>query len=262
MIARTSLLLLLPIVAAFALTRRRRITAVIGMATFSLLLSGVYLLLYAPDVAVTEAAIGAALVTFIYVLAIRRTGRLVVVGDEAPGLLEREGERIIGLEHAILTGFAKHLGLDLVVHFLPSAEARAVLRRGEADLAAGGIVARHLEEGLRASSGFLETAFFDVAGPGPHGAEAGPPPSPTYFVDVLDAVREGRQLTATFDLARFLALSRLDLSRYRVRRLPGTEQYVFALQESNTELARRLEAFLLDLRASGRLETLRARYIQ
>ena len=58
MIARTTLLLLLPFVAAFSLTRKRRIVAVIGMGMFSLILAAVYLLLNAPDVAITEAAIG------------------------------------------------------------------------------------------------------------------------------------------------------------------------------------------------------------
>lgn len=261
MIARTSLLVLLPVVAIFALTRRRRIVAVIGMATFSLLLSSVYLLLYAPDVAITEAAIGAALVTFIYVLAIRRTGRLVVVCDEAPGLLEREGGRIVGLEHAILTRFSRHLGLDLVVRFVPSEEAREMLGRGEADLAAGGIVAAQIEEGLCASTGFLETAFFHIEGPLPLTADRTVVP-PAYFADLVEAIRHGRRVCVTLDLARFLAVSRLDLSRYRVSRLPGNDQYVFALQAENTELRRRLEAFLSDLRESGRLERLHERYVR
>ena len=56
MIARTVLLLLLPIIAAVALTRRRRLACVIGMGLLSLVLAATYLLLHAPDVAVTEAA--------------------------------------------------------------------------------------------------------------------------------------------------------------------------------------------------------------
>ncbi len=260
MIARTSLLLLLPVVAVFSLSRRRRIVAVIGMGAFSLLLSGVYLLLYAPDVAVTEAAIGAALVTFIYVLAIRKTGRLVVVGDEAPGLLQREGERITGLEQAILALFARHLGLDLVVHLLPPDEARGALWRGEADIEAGGIVSTQVGEEFLASSGFLETAFFRVEGPrADHmGSTAGTYP---YFSDLLEAIRQGRRCAVALDLARFLRVSRLDLSGYRVTRLPGIHQYVFLLPKAGTELHRQLEAFLSDLRKSGRLAALVRRYV-
>jgi uncharacterized MnhB-related membrane protein len=259
-IAQTSLLILLPIVAVFSLTRRRRVVAVIGMGSFSLLLSAVYLLLHAPDVAVTEAAIGAALVTFIYVLAIRKTGRLVAVGDEAPGLLEREGDQINGLEHAILHAFARHLGMDLIVHLSSAQDARDALERGEADIGAGGIVSSDTDRRVLATSGFLETAFFRVEGPGTRQGSANAAAGTTVS-DVTDAIRAGRPCAVTLDLARFMAVSRLDLSAYRVSRLPDMDQYVFLVATGNEELHRQLEAFLTDLKRSGRLATLVRRYI-
>jgi len=48
MIVLLVLLSLLPVLAAFALSRRRRFTAIVGMGLFSLILSAVYLLLHAP----------------------------------------------------------------------------------------------------------------------------------------------------------------------------------------------------------------------
>ena len=61
--------------AALAVWLRDLLAAVIALAAASLLLSLEFYLLQAPDVAIAEAGIGAALTTAIYVLAIRRTRR-------------------------------------------------------------------------------------------------------------------------------------------------------------------------------------------
>jgi uncharacterized MnhB-related membrane protein len=260
-IARTTLLALLPLIAVFALTRRRRLTAVIGMGVFSLILSAVYFLLHAPDVAITEAAIGAALVTFIYVLAIRKTGRLVVVGDEAPGLLEREGDRITGLEQEILASFSKHLGLDLMIRFLPRREVKGALLRGEADIAAGGIV--NLDAGARPrkTEGYLPTGLFRIATEDPAAPNQAQETEWIYFSDVLEAIRAQEEGVYTLDLARFIAVSRFDLSGYKVERLPGSFSYVFLLSPDRKELHQRLSAHLERLRESGELdEMIRRRF--
>ena len=51
------------------------VAAVVAMGLVSLLASILYLLLAAPDVAMTEAAIGAGLSTFIFLYAIKKTSR-------------------------------------------------------------------------------------------------------------------------------------------------------------------------------------------
>lgn len=61
--------------AALAVWLRDLLAAVIALAASSLLLSLEFYLLQAPDVAIAEAGIGAALTTAIYVLAIRKTRR-------------------------------------------------------------------------------------------------------------------------------------------------------------------------------------------
>lgn len=260
MIARTTLLMFLPLIAVFALTRKRRLAAVIGMGMFSLILSAVYLLLHAPDVAITEAAIGAALVTFIYVLAIRKTGRLVVVGDEVPGLLEREGDRITGLEQEILASFSKHLGLDLVIHFLPRHEVKGALLRGEADIAAGGII--HVDAGdrLLAAQGHLPTGLFHLTREDAAEPKQAQETEWIYFSDVLEAIRAREKGAYTLDLARFIAVSRLDLSGYAVERLPDSFSYIFLLSPDREELHKRLNAHLDRLRQSGELSEMIRRY--
>jgi multicomponent Na+:H+ antiporter subunit A len=76
MIIVVSLLVLAMLVAAVAaLIYRDLLSAVIASCLVSLLASILFFFLQAPDVAMAEASIGAALVTAILVIAIRRTKR-------------------------------------------------------------------------------------------------------------------------------------------------------------------------------------------
>ena len=72
----TIVLLLLHIVtAAMALHSRDLVNSVIYMAIFGLLSSLLYFYLHAPDVSLTEAAVGAGVSTFIYIWLVHKTGR-------------------------------------------------------------------------------------------------------------------------------------------------------------------------------------------
>jgi len=257
------LVLLLPVVAGMALLQRRRLYAVIGMAVFSLLLSAVYLLAAAPDVAITEAAIGAALVTFIYVLALRKTGRLVVAASEVPGLIQREGKETSGLEWVILQRLAHVLGLDLVVRFVPTEEIAPMVLRGEADIGAGGLIGSDVEGDVLVAPYPLPTARFRVSGPtGCVPVDPAAPDHPTgYLADLVAAVRKGQPTVTTLDLARLLALSRYDLTAYRVDRLEGSPEYAFLVSKRNPNAHARLVMLIDELHSSGRLDRLIGRFI-
>lgn len=70
------LLVLLVLIAAIAASIfKDLISAVIAAALVSLIAAILFYLLQAPDVAMAEAAIGAALVTVVFIIAIRRTKR-------------------------------------------------------------------------------------------------------------------------------------------------------------------------------------------
>ena len=76
MIIFVSLLVLVMLAAAIAaLIFRDLLSAVIASCLVSLLASILFLFLQAPDVAMAEASIGAALITAVFVIAIRRTNR-------------------------------------------------------------------------------------------------------------------------------------------------------------------------------------------
>jgi len=68
-------LVLIVIGAALAVWFKDLLSSVIALAAASLLVALEFYLLQAPDVAIAEAGIGAALTTAIYVIAIRRTAR-------------------------------------------------------------------------------------------------------------------------------------------------------------------------------------------
>jgi len=259
MTARWVLLALLPFVAGIALLQRRRLYAIIGMGLFSLLLASVFFLSHAPDVAITEAAIGAALATFIYVLAIRKTGRLTVAASEVPGLIERVGEEISGLEWEILDRAAASLGLDLIVRFQPLEDVKTSLLRGEADVGAGGLIPIEENERLLQTPEHLPTARFRVWGPAEE-ASSRLAPFRGDLSDLIDTARRGAPLAVELDLARFLAVSRYNLDAYRVAKDEDALSYTFLVSASQPDIHRRLTNLLTDLRSSGDLETMIRRH--
>lgn len=63
------------IAAIAAIYLKDLVAAVIAAGTVSLFASVLYLVMAAPDVAITEAAIGAGISTLVFIIAIRRTTR-------------------------------------------------------------------------------------------------------------------------------------------------------------------------------------------
>ncbi len=67
--------IVLIIAAVFAVYQKDLLLAVIGTSAVSVVLSVLFYILQAPDVALTEAAIGVALTTIIFVITIKKTKR-------------------------------------------------------------------------------------------------------------------------------------------------------------------------------------------
>ena len=70
-----TLVVLMVLAAIFAIVKKDLLLAVIGTSVISVILSVLFYLLQAPDVALTEAAIGVALSTIIFVITIKKTDR-------------------------------------------------------------------------------------------------------------------------------------------------------------------------------------------
>lgn len=67
--------ILLIVAAVFAIAKRDLVLATVATSVISLILSVFYFILQAPDVALTEAAIGVALTTIIFIVTIKNTKR-------------------------------------------------------------------------------------------------------------------------------------------------------------------------------------------
>ncbi|MBN1858386.1 DUF4040 domain-containing protein [Candidatus Bipolaricaulota bacterium] len=254
------LLFALPMVALFALSRHRALTGIIAMGVLSFLLAAVYALQGAPDVAVAEAAIGAALVTLIYVLAVRRTGRLVIVAADVPTLFHRQGNELVGLEYDLLARFAEEEHLELMVHFVSPQEVADAVKNGNAEVGAGGMVSFD-RKGCLTTQEHLETALFAVGG---QDQEAPPPWIDAELEQLAGSLRKGKRVCVTLDLARFLALGGdvIGTDRVQVRRLPELHSYQFLIAQDCQELQVKLNRYLERLRNSGELDTLIQRHLR
>jgi len=79
--------------------------------TFS---SGAYLFMGAPDVSFASFALGAAFTTFVFLISIRKTGKLTVAYLEAPYMItENENGEIWGFEFDVLKEYANSSNMDL-----------------------------------------------------------------------------------------------------------------------------------------------------
>lgn len=255
------LLALLPPIAVLALFQHRRILAVLGISVFSLLLAAVFLFAGAPDVAITEAAIGAALSTFVYVLAIRRSGRLVVAACDVPGLVHEERGTVAGLEVDLLERVARSAGLELVVQLMPPDEVLAAVRRGDADVGAGGLLAGDEAAGLCTAPVHLRTAQFAVRRRGARDDAGAPHPFRGEMSDLIGSACRGEPLAVELDLARLLALVRSSAANLDVTRKPGEFGYAFVVAERQRDLLRRLAAEVNLLLRDGSVEGWAGRHL-
>ena len=97
----TPLLILLVICAVAVSAQRKLLAAVIIFMSYSMIMSIVWLLLRAPDLAITEAAVGAGITSVLFFIALRRLGLLkrsiredmAEVEEHFAGRMEREEER-------------------------------------------------------------------------------------------------------------------------------------------------------------------------
>ena len=256
--------------AAVALTRRRLLWGVAVLGVHSLVLAGLHFTLAAPDVALTEAAIGFGLVTFVYLLAIRRTGRIVVAAVPCPPLLYPQGEGGAGLLWELLERLAAHTHRELELRWLDRAEVPGVLATSEADLACGDIIPTGAESAFPQVE-TIPTRIVRVQwGEGPCGAIRGSqeaallPGEGKLFPSreaLHDALERGEIERAVVNLVevRSLYLSRR-LGEATVEPL-AEAQFAVLFAPDEEELARALTDVIGELKAGGEWEELLRRHL-
>ncbi|RLE32354.1 hypothetical protein DRJ24_06660, partial [Candidatus Acetothermia bacterium] len=99
-------------------------------------------------------------------------------------------------------------------------------------------------------AGYLATSLVRI-GRGSRGPE---PPYTGYFSELLESIREGKEITATLDLARFIEAMRSGLTGFELERLPGEREYAFLVSRKREGLHAKLEGYLRELRVGGKLD--------
>ncbi|HCZ05626.1 MAG TPA: hypothetical protein DHV12_00575 [Thermotogae bacterium] len=133
---------LLPLTALITVLQRKLLHGIIARGMFGLSASLVYAFLGAPDVAVTEALMGALLVTFLYVVVVKSTGVLRVGFMTLHPMIEEINGETEGLEADILKTFCREYHLKSEFHkFDDEKEMEEALKEGRIDVACGGLMA-------------------------------------------------------------------------------------------------------------------------
>ncbi len=289
MLAFTLLLLGL---AVAVLVQERLLNAVILLGVFSLISSAVYFLVGAPDLAVTEGAIGVAFVTFIYVLALSDQGKLHVIAEEIPPFLFQEKGKLRGAELEILQEFAEDSSLDLEIEFVSPEEFGSKVGGRRADLVAGAYFSGFLSgEGLSDTVGFNEARLTRVALSGEESGKFGVLPELTFVESQLETLEESKkERIGKNDLVKFESLDdmveaynggeikgffadsgRVSNALYRINtelrersktNAIGDIEYCFAVSSEDEELLDRLDNYLKNLKRKGEVDELLDRYFR
>ena len=263
------------------LLQQRLLNAVILLGVFSLVSSVVYFLAGAPDVAVTEGAIGVAFVTFIYVLALSDQGKLHVIAEEVRPFLFQEKGELKGAELELLRGFAREMSLELEVEFVGHQELTSLVGGRRADLIAGAYFSEYISrEGLESSNSYYSAQLTKIHNPETeHQGSVGilkdfdlreVPGSSSANIVQFDSIDGLIKAYSNDQIGGFIADSgRMSSSLYRLNsRLRekskvhtlGEVNYVFAIAEKEQDLVEKMNEYLRDLKNSGELSRILSEY--
>lgn len=273
-------LILLFALSIAVLFQKRLLNSVILLGVFSLVSSVIYYFAGAPDVAVTEGAIGVAFVTFIYVLALSDQGKLHVLAEEIPPFLFQEKGKLKGIEYEILEEFANSMDLDLEVEFVSHEKLISQSSNQIADIVAGAFLKDFSSSSnLSTTKSFHKEQLAKVKSTNRKG-EIGTlhgisPPESTgkgadkfeifsSLDDLVKAYSKKRIAGFVADSARITsALKKIDAplqSESEITKI-GEVEYCFALANTEDDLRKQLNQHLNKMRNSRKLDRLLSNYI-
>ncbi len=285
--------LLLLGLAVAVLVQERLLNAVILLGVFSLISSAIYFLVGAPDLAVTEGAIGVAFVTFIYVLALSDQGKLHVIAEEVPPFLFQEKGELRGAELEILRSFAEDSSLDLEVEFVSPEELSSKVGGRRADLVAGAYFSGYLSgENLQDTVSFNEARLTRVSLSDETGGKIGVLPELGFLQEKLEESEENGEFAkiTSDELVKFESLAdlidayndgdisgffadsgRVSNALYRINTplreksetaSVGEINYCFAVSSEDQELLDSLNDYLRNLKRRSEVDELLNRYFR
>lgn len=127
--------IILIIISIFIILSKNYLKIVISFSVFSLMCASLYFFLSAPDLALAEAAIGSAIIPFIFLIAISKQRKFLVIShiDENDDFLQNKDEKK-GKGYRLLDEFTKHYNLKLVINDSKYDELHGIFRVRDVDL--------------------------------------------------------------------------------------------------------------------------------
>lgn len=206
-------------------------TSILYFGLFGTITSGAYLFMGAPDVSFASLALGAGFTTFVFLIAIKKTGTLRVKYFPTPYMIfgTKEG-KLSGFEYELLKSFLIEQNLEAEYSIPDSKE----INRKETDIVIGGLFSTEkmkLDEKKWLKVSVLETKIFMD--------------SKSREVDLVRMKKEIMEHETPSDEFEFVRES----------------NYVFLIEHHRPELAEDLRQYIKDLKNSGEFQEMVRRYI-
>lgn len=119
---------------------RRYISVILIYASFGTILSGIFFIMNAPDVAAVQMTIGSAFLIFVYIIAVKTRSKIKIGYIETPYLIYNEGNKLLGFEKEILDKFSEDSFFDIEYHPIKKEDFNTFLNSKKYDVLVGGIL--------------------------------------------------------------------------------------------------------------------------
>lgn len=205
-------------------------TSILYFGLFGTITSGAYLFMGAPDVSFASLALGAGFTTFVFLIAIKKTGMVRVKYVPAPYMIFGKKEELTGFEYELLKSFLIEQNLEAEYSVLDS----QVINRKQTDIIIGGIFSTEkmrIDERKWLKVEILETKIYRDA-----------KSREIDLVRMKKEILEGETPAEEFEFIR-------------------EAQYQFLIEHHRPELAEDLRQFLKELKNSGEFQEMVRRYI-
>jgi len=206
-------------------------TSILYFGLFGTITSGAYLFMGAPDVSFASLALGAGFTTFVFLIAIKKTGTVRVKYIDTPYMIfGKNAEQLSGFEYELLKSFLFEQNLSADFSILDSKE----INRKETDIILGGIYDTEkmlLDERKWLKVSILETKIFKD--------------TKSMDFDLVRMKKEILEHERSSDEFQYVKES----------------QYLFLIEHHRPELAEDLRQYIKEIKNSGEFQEMVRRFI-
>ncbi|OQY10285.1 MAG: hypothetical protein B6I29_01760 [Marinitoga sp. 4572_148] len=144
---------------------RKYINAILVYAAFGTILSGIFFIFNAPDVAAVQMTIGSAFIIFVYIIAIKTRSKIKVGFIETPNLFEKHGDTLKGFEKDLLDHFSHNSFFE--IEYIPVDKENIIeyINNDVYDIIVGGLIIENNHDNkYLCSKEYLPTKLFKYEG--------------------------------------------------------------------------------------------------